>query len=728
MKNLRSSIKHFFAMAMVLLLFFTLMPAAAFGENDENGENGENGEPPDTVTITVSVAAYYLGSARVFAAPGHADAVVGNNSFRVGATLWVEAIPRLGFAFAGWFLDDELWNFSPNAQIVNISEDMALEARFVPVTLIRHQVYISTRVSPAGGGVISGGGWYMQGETVAITAHAQSGWRFDGWFGELGNLYSRNNRLVFTADRNRILSAQFSEIPEPARPNFNIQTNVNASPYPVHGGMVTGGGWYDLGEMATVTASPLPGWIFAGWYDGGVIPASDSATFSFAVDMTRVLVARFVSAEDADMPGAFQPRATGVFAPPARIYLLGPAALDSVSDTASAVIAVQNALALANDPFVVERGLIELFADNAIARAAAIHVDGGNINVNRTALMPLEITAIDTRTAIEHMFSRAGYIPQRRLRVGASFISRYADVNVNFATSAGLTDIETVRIITPFYYLYFPAGFMEQNVAHSPLTVSAQAGESVRVSFSRRVGDPIRLGLPPFLGETRFQTMRDYRGNIIPSAFNIVTGKIDGRVRESSVLSVAENPTSFWDISGLSLETQEAINVLAAQDIVSGTGDGAFNPFESVTRAQMAAMTMQMLGRLDASADGGFTDVARSDWFFGAAGSASRHGIMRGTGWGFFSPYMNLPRYQFMVISARILRYEMGMGVLPNPDEYLRVFQDRAALPGWSLEEIALATKRGLILVRANGNLSPHDPMTRADAAVMLHRLYLQLW
>ena len=39
-------------------------------------------------------------------------------------------------------------------------------------------------------------------------------------------------------------------------------------------------------------------------------------------------------------------------------------------------------------------------------------------------------------------------------------------------------------------------------------------------------------------------------------------------------------------------------------------------------RAEIAALIVRTLSKLDPNADGGFTDVARSDWYFGAVGSA----------------------------------------------------------------------------------------------------------
>jgi len=139
-------------------------------------------------------------------------------------------------------------------------------------------------------------------------------------------------------------------------------------------------------------------------------------------------------------------------------------------------------------------------------------------------------------------------------------------------------------------------------------------------------------------------------------------------------------------------------------------------------------MVMRLLGSLDPNADGGFNDVRRADWFFGAAGSANRHGIMSGTGGGNFSPVVTLPRDQLTVISARVLVDQMGYRFPANPANYLQAFQDRASMADWSTRYIALASRENIVIRRADGQFRPGDNMNRGDVAVMLHRLYLLVW
>ena len=74
---------------------------------------------------------------------------------------------------------------------------------------------------------------------------------------------------------------------------------------------------------------------------------------------------------------------------------------------------------------------------------------------------------------------------------------------------------------------------------------------------------------------------------------------------------------------------QDAIKVLAAKGVINGTSETTFSPDDSISRAEIAALIMRTLSRLDPNEDGGFVDVTKDNWFFGVAGSSRKHGIIK---------------------------------------------------------------------------------------------------
>ena len=397
-----------------------------------------------------------------------------------------------------------------------------------------------------------------------------------------------------------------------------------------------------------------------------------------------------------------------------------------IVDTATAVQAVENLLAFADDPGVIAHGLIELYAEHAISAAARVIVEDDQIVLDRAAVEQLEATAMQARAEIEAMFAAEGYQARRRLNTAISFVAPDADrIEIQMQPDA-FVNVEQVFVTTPYFELIFPPSFIENESV--PVTVSAGTTNSYFVELSRDISETIRLSVPTIAGNPRYQTLVDSSGEIIGGRENPVTGRLEARISHGGTFTVVENRIDFTDIQHLSREMQDAIRILASQGMVEGTGGGNFSPEDSVNRAQLATMIMRMLAQLDPNADGGFNDVLPTDWFFGAAGSASRHSVMGGTGGGNFSPNNNLPRDQLTVVVARVLHNEMGYAMPANPGQYLQNFQDRDAIADWSVNELALATRENLVVLRADGQFRPGDTMTRSDVALMLHRLYLLLW
>ena len=138
-------------------------------------------------------------------------------------------------------------------------------------------VYVDA--SPSNGGSVSGGGLYVHGWPVTLTANPNSGWRFSGW-GDGGSGAGTTNRL-------RTVSAGTQTAPYKA--NFTQQSTVTVVAMPEDGGLVSGGGTFDVNSDITITATNNLYWKFMAWNDGKTnatrtitVPASDityTATF-----------------------------------------------------------------------------------------------------------------------------------------------------------------------------------------------------------------------------------------------------------------------------------------------------------------------------------------------------------------------------------------------------------------------------------------------------------------
>jgi len=406
--------------------------------------------------------------------------------------------------------------------------------------------------------------------------------------------------------------------------------------------------------------------------------------------------------------------------------VVNPATLEIITDTITAVQAVQNALTAAT-PADLQSGHLELFAEQALSRAAQIQATN-YIEISQATVTNAETIALQTMAAIEEMLHQNNYQLQRNLRPTISFITDYSDITIEIDPSTINTSIQQFTVQTPTAALTFSSTFVQQDVQHTPLTVTLTATNSYEVTFSYLPTYSVRLSLPCNQDSDYMAIQNLDTGQFVGGSRNPVTNKRDARITECGTFTVVENRQDFTDIQHLSQEAQQAIRRLAAQGMVEGVGGGQFAPDLDMTRAGIASIITGMINIYDPNADGDFVDVQRTDWYFGAAGSANRHGLMRGTGNNMFSPYMVLPRDQLTALSARVLRMQMGYLTPTNPNAALQRFADRDSFARWSIDDLALASQANLIILRADGMFLPSTSMTRGDAAVVLYRLYNRLW
>ena len=198
----------------------------------------------------------------------------GSGTYDSGASATLTASPASGYRFVNW--TDAGTPVSTNTSFTfSVTSNRALVANFMQTFIV------STSSSPAAGGTTSGGGTYDNGAPVTVTASPASGYRFVNWT-EGGISITSNASYTFTATSSRALVANFIQ-------TFTISTASN----PAAGGTTSGGGTFDSGASATVTASPVSGYRFVNWTDGGA-SVSTNSSYTFTVTSNITLTANFV--------------------------------------------------------------------------------------------------------------------------------------------------------------------------------------------------------------------------------------------------------------------------------------------------------------------------------------------------------------------------------------------------------------------------------------------------
>lgn len=176
--------------------------------------------------------------------------------------------------------------------------------------------------------------------------------------------------------------------------------------------------------------------------------------------------------------------------------------------------------------------------------------------------------------------------------------------------------------------------------------------------------------------------------------YNPAKGKLEAKLRDSGTYIVKENKKDFGDISTKTKEMQQAILILSSKGIINGTSATAFSPDGTITRAEIAALIVRTLSKLDRNANGGFSDIKSSDWYYGAVGSAKKYGIINGTSATTFAPMVNIQKDQIIAVCARTLRAEMKYKDPSVIEEWLGKYSDRNVIPNWGRRILRLRRER----------------------------------
>ena len=220
----------------------------------------------------------------VAANPADAGSVTGGGSFVTGSSVTVTATANTGYTFTNWTENGSVQSAAPSYTFT-LAANRNLVANFTanPITNT-----VAVQANPAQAGSVIGGGSFVTGSSVTVTATANSGYTFTNWT-ENGSVQSAAPSYTFTLAANRNLVANFTANP--------ITNTVAIQANPPRGGSVKGGGSFAAGSSITVTATTNSGYIFANWMQNGK-EQSTAPSYTFTLATNCNLVANFTPKEN----------------------------------------------------------------------------------------------------------------------------------------------------------------------------------------------------------------------------------------------------------------------------------------------------------------------------------------------------------------------------------------------------------------------------------------------
>ncbi|MBQ4087156.1 MAG: S-layer homology domain-containing protein [Clostridia bacterium] len=262
-----------------------------------------------------------------------------------------------------------------------------------------------------------------------------------------------------------------------------------------------------------------------------------------------------------------------------------------------------------------------------------------------------------------------------------------------------------------FHFSYTADGKAENNA-------NSQENSELRI-FCLRL--PNGVGVPYYLdelkivphGNTDFDWSKQKKIGYTDTASRDIIPADDGFATEIPV-----NEVSFSDICNHWADRE--IELLAANGVINGMGDGTFVPEGMLTRAQFVKLIMNLMKLDPLPYKGMFTDVSSEHWIAGDLQSAYELGFIHPvmTAGNKFLPDTPITREE---AAYMLLKYTEIKSVTNRPKA--PAFSDSDDIANWANAAVGTMASCGVISGYPDGSFRPKGSLTRAESAMMLYRL-----
>ena len=207
---------------------------------------------------------------------------------------------------------------------------------------------------------------------------------------------------------------------------------------------------------------------------------------------------------------------------------------------------------------------------------------------------------------------------------------------------------------------------------------------------------------------------------VIPNGrYDKAAGKVSFTTTHLGNYAIAYAEESFSD-SAKYAWAQKSIDALTVKGIAEGRTNTQFSPEATVSREEYIAWLVRSLG-LTAEVKDNFADVINSKYSEEIA-IAKALGIASGTGDNKFQPGQSITRQDLMTLTVKALDIAKKISEKGTQND-IQKFKDASKVSGYAVESVATLVKSGVIAGSGN-NINPKGNTTRAEAAVIIYKLY----
>ncbi|MCR4719883.1 MAG: S-layer homology domain-containing protein [Firmicutes bacterium] len=158
----------------------------------------------------------------------------------------------------------------------------------------------------------------------------------------------------------------------------------------------------------------------------------------------------------------------------------------------------------------------------------------------------------------------------------------------------------------------------------------------------------------------------------------------------------------------------DKVETLCEKGILSGVGDGKFEPHRYVSREEFAKMLCSLGGFEPQAGEIPFNDIPKDSWSYPYICTAYKNGLISGVSISQFSPRSMVTREQAATMLCRMINMDI--------EESLGTFEfdDDSGISDWAKSAVYSLHSKGIINGRTSKIFSPTEAMTRVEAAVLL--------
>ncbi len=213
--------------------------------------NDDNTENPRTITVTGNatyIASFENGvthTITVLSSNPNYGSVEGSGTYSEGSQIQISATANQGYHFTTWNDGN-----TDNPRTITVTEDATYIASFAESV---NMYTITVLPSNPNFGSTTGGGTYLEGSQIEISATANEGYHFTAW-----NDGNTSNPRTITVTGDATYMANFE-----TNPSYTITVVSENEAY----GTVSGSGTYEYGSTVTIRAIPANGYVFTSWND-----------------------------------------------------------------------------------------------------------------------------------------------------------------------------------------------------------------------------------------------------------------------------------------------------------------------------------------------------------------------------------------------------------------------------------------------------------------------------